>query len=701
MQCLVKVATCNLNQWAMDFDLNLHNIRRSIEIAKGQGARLRLGPELEISGYGCEDHFLEQDTYYHSWKSLAAILDSSLTCNILCDIGMAVVHNNSRYNCRVFVVDKKIVLIRPKMHLANDGNYREARWFCSWTRLDGVDQHIVPKFISDITGDESVPFGAAILQLRDTSIGVELCEELFTPDSPHISLSLNGVEIILNGSGSHHNLRKLDDRLKLITSAVRKCGGLYLYANQRGCDGGRLYYDGCALICLNGNVLAQGSQFAITDVEVATAVVDLEDIRSYRGCISSRSQQSSSVKRLPVVNNSFALHRSSEKPSHDIPTPTKELKYHTVEEEIALSASCWLWDYLRRSNASGFFLPLSGGADSAAVASLVGVMCQNVMAAVTSGDPVVMSDLQRILTQSVSMPSSAKDLVRLLFTTTYMGTSNSSFETQRRAEKLAEEIGTNHIYVNIDAIVNVFLSLFSSLFGGKVPSFTGDKVENVALQNLQARCRMVLSFMMAQLLPWTKGKFGFLIVLGCSNVDEALRGYMTKYDCSSADINPIGGISKTDLRKFLLWAKSSMGYESLQSILDAPPSAELQPISESYSQTDEADMGMTYEELSIFGRLRSIERCGPLSMYRKLKYLWGHYKPSLIAIKVKKFFYHYSANRHKMTVLTPALHAENYSPDDNRFDLRQFLYNTLWPAQFRAIDELAATDEMVMEHKRD
>ena len=33
-----------------------------------------------------------------------------------------------------------------------------------------------------------------------------------------------------------------------------------------------------------------------------------------------------------------------------------------------------------------------------------------------------------------------------------------------------------------------------------------------------------------------------------SNVDEGLRGYLTKYDCSSADINPIGGVSKIDLK---------------------------------------------------------------------------------------------------------------------------------------------------------
>jgi NAD+ synthase (glutamine-hydrolysing) len=53
-EAMVKVATCNLCQWAMEFDTNLKNIVRSIEMAKAQGCRLRTGPELEVTGYGCE-----------------------------------------------------------------------------------------------------------------------------------------------------------------------------------------------------------------------------------------------------------------------------------------------------------------------------------------------------------------------------------------------------------------------------------------------------------------------------------------------------------------------------------------------------------------------------------------------------------------------------------------------------------------------
>jgi NAD+ synthase (glutamine-hydrolysing) len=71
------------------------------------------------------------------------------------------------------------------------------------------------------------------------------------------------VDIITNGSGSHHQLRKLDMRLDLMRSATAKAGGVYLYANQRGCDGGRLYYDGCAAAVVNGDLVAQASQFSL------------------------------------------------------------------------------------------------------------------------------------------------------------------------------------------------------------------------------------------------------------------------------------------------------------------------------------------------------------------------------------------------------------------------------------------------------
>ena len=107
-----------------------------------------------------------------------------------------------------------------------------------------------------------------------------------------------------------------------------------------------------------------------------------------------------------------------------------------------------------------------------------------------------------------------------------------------------------------------------------------------------------------------------------------------------------------------------------------------------HTQTDEEDMGMSYQELGIYGKLRKIDRCGPVSMFQKLAQEWLHLSPAVVAEKVKKFFYFYSINRHKMTTITPAYHAESYSPDDNRFDMRPFLYNTKWTRQFNDIGKL-------------
>lgn len=116
------------------------------------------------------------------------------------------------------------------------------------------------------------------------------------------------------------------------------------------------------------------------------------------------------------------------------------------------------------------------------------------------------------------------------------------------------------------------------------------------------------------------------------------------------------------------------------------------------------DMGMTYAELSAFGRLRKVYHCGPHSMFIKLVHMWGDkHSPAevgptylviqfcvtghlQVAAKVKHFFRCYGINRHKMTILPPSYHAEVYSPDDNRFDLRPFLYNSTWQCQFEMID---------------
>ena len=112
---------------------------------------------------------------------------------------------------------------------------------------------------------------------------------------------------------------------------------MYLYANQQGCDGDRLYYDGCAMIALNGCIIAQGSQFSFADVEVVAATIDIEDVRAHRAK-SSRSMQAAGAERYHRIEAPIALSGGKFNVIEELNRPaalSNEVRYHTPEEEIA------------------------------------------------------------------------------------------------------------------------------------------------------------------------------------------------------------------------------------------------------------------------------------------------------------------------------------------------------------------------------
>ncbi|ENN82260.1 hypothetical protein YQE_01365, partial [Dendroctonus ponderosae] len=450
----VTIASATLNQWALDFEGNLDRILQSIMDAKEMGATFRTGPELEIwllserriwmlNGYNCQDHFYESDTYLHSWEVLAELLSAPLCKDMLIDVGIPVMHKNAAYNCRLVFLNKSILLIRPKKVLAGEGNYREHRWFSTWKT-------------TDISYNwPAVPFGDAVISTLDTCIGFEICEELWCSASQHIPLSLDGVEIICNGSGSHTQLRKNYILTDLVENATMKCGGCYVFSNLRGCDGERVYFDGTSSITLNGAIISRTKQFALDEVvadqpisigqEVIAATIDLEDIRCYRYSKRSLSDLASGSQSYPRIAVDFLLSQD-----FDAILPTVHpISFTTLtpEEEIVQGPACWLWDYLRRSGQGGLFLPLSGGIDSSSTATIVYSMCR-----------MIVDNIQRIGEKSY------------------------------------------HQNIVIDKAVSACLEIFS-VITGLFPKFAangGCARQNMALQNIQARVRMVaiLQFVM-------------------------------------------------------------------------------------------------------------------------------------------------------------------------------------------------------------
>ena len=123
----------------------------------------------------------------HCWEALASIITSPDTNDIILDIGMPVRHRNVRYSCRVIgkfasssytaiadvvtpVLTRKILLIRPKMALCEEGNYFEARWFTPWARAAEVEDYPLEDIVGNITGQQFVPFGDAVLNTYDTTV---------------------------------------------------------------------------------------------------------------------------------------------------------------------------------------------------------------------------------------------------------------------------------------------------------------------------------------------------------------------------------------------------------------------------------------------------------------------------------------------------------------------------------------------------
>jgi NAD+ synthase (glutamine-hydrolysing) len=348
----------------------------------------------------------------------------------------------------------------------------------------------------------------------------------------HLYLALDGIEIIGNASGSYHQLRKANNRTNLVRSATAKCGGIYLMSNQRGCDGDRLYFDGCASIAINGQFVKQGQQFAMKEVEVLTAVLDIDDVISYRNRIRSFQFQAADSKRYPRINVNFNLCIDSD--TVMICSLPREWIYHDPMEEIALGPACWLWDYLRRSKQGGFFLPLSGGIDSCSTACIVFSMCTLLCKEIEENNESVINEVKRIVNDTNYTPKSAQDLCSKLLVTCYMATVNNSQETYQLAKTLGSQIGSTHLSIVIDVAVDAILSIWRTTMN-VMPRFRsngGSNLESTSLQNIQARLRMVLAYLFAQLSLWAVGRPGSLLVLGSANVDESLRGYFTKYDCS-------------------------------------------------------------------------------------------------------------------------------------------------------------------------
>ena len=130
-----------------------------------------------------------------------------------------------------------------------------------------------------------------------------------------------------------------------------------------------------------------------------------------------------------------------------------------------MGPALWMWDYLRRSGARGFFLPLSGGADSASTAGIVASMAQIVLKSIQNGNKDALADLRRIVDDKDFTPTKFQDIVNRIFVTCYLSTKNSGKETNERAERLAKDINSLHFNMGIDEAYDSIVNIFAKATG--------------------------------------------------------------------------------------------------------------------------------------------------------------------------------------------------------------------------------------------
>ena len=178
-------------------------------------------------------------------------------------------------------------------------------------------------------------------------------------------------------------------------------------------------------------------------------------MRSYRSSIS-RNIQGAAQPEYPRIECDLCLSRPADEIFlSDTLQLSREisLKILNPMEEIYMAEAVYLWQYLTRSNAGGYFLALSGGLDSATVALFVFGMARAVLQSINSGEGTTLADLRRITGEPNLFVEKPQDIVKRLFHTCYMAAQHSGDRTRSRARRLAESIGAYHSDVNIDETV--------------------------------------------------------------------------------------------------------------------------------------------------------------------------------------------------------------------------------------------------------
>jgi NAD+ synthase (glutamine-hydrolysing) len=247
------------------------------ERAAGEGAVLVAFPELGLSAYTCDDLFHQRALLDACEAALQTVAAATKRIPAVAIVGLPLRVDHRLFNCAAIVFGGRVLGVVPKTYLPNYSEFYEARQF------NAADTALAREV--RLAG-ASVPFGNDLLfeasNLPLLKIHAEICEDLWVPIPPSSLAALAGATVLVNLSASNITIGKSDYRYQLVAQQSARCLAAYLYASAgAGESTTDLAWDGQALICESGELLAQSERFA-DGSHFITADVDLERVSRER-----------------------------------------------------------------------------------------------------------------------------------------------------------------------------------------------------------------------------------------------------------------------------------------------------------------------------------------------------------------------------------------------------------------------------------
>ena len=273
-----------------DTAFNTKEIIKSAAAAANNGAAFAVFPELSLTGYTCSDLFHQELLLKNCLESLRKIADAFAENGMVIAVGLPLRMFGGLYNCAAFLQRGRLVAVTPKIHMPNQREFYEKRHFSSGRELlkgggNGLAaMHCPIEGFGDVpvTNFFTVAAGGNLGSGSEVRIGVELCEDLWTPAPPSGELALAGANVIVNLSASDALVGKRDYRRNLVLNQSARCMAAYVYASAGVHESTTdMVFSGHLMIAENGSVLAESKSFS-RDTEIVYADVDVERLNMQR-----------------------------------------------------------------------------------------------------------------------------------------------------------------------------------------------------------------------------------------------------------------------------------------------------------------------------------------------------------------------------------------------------------------------------------